>query len=73
MGVAKSIQKLLKKMWGYSNATHCDCGHLCQTMDHIIDDCPIHAFEDGLLSLHEATSEAIQYLSDLKSICDAFC
>jgi hypothetical protein len=34
-------------------------------MDHIIDDCPIHVFEDGLLSLHEATPEAIQYLSDL--------
>jgi hypothetical protein len=45
--------------WGYSNATNCDCGH------HIIDDCPIHAFEDGLLSSHEATPEAIQYLSDL--------
>jgi hypothetical protein len=46
----------LMHRWGYSNATHCDCGHPCQT---------IHAFEDGLLSLHEATSEAIQYLSDL--------
>jgi hypothetical protein len=41
--------------WGYSNATNCDCGHPYQTMDHIIDDYPIHAFEDGLLSLHEAT------------------
>jgi hypothetical protein len=51
--------------WGFSNAINCDCGHPCQTMDHIIDDCPIHAFEDGLLFLHEATSEAIQYLSDL--------
>jgi hypothetical protein len=41
-------------------------------MNHIIDDCPIHAFEDGLLSLHEATSEAIQYLSDLNIDCDTF-
>jgi hypothetical protein len=55
----------LMHRWCYSNATNCDCGHPYQTMDHIIDDCPIHAFEDGLLSLHEATSEAIQYLSDL--------
>jgi hypothetical protein len=30
-----------------------------------LTDCPIHAFEDGLLSLHEATPAAIQYLSDL--------
>jgi hypothetical protein len=51
----------LMHRWGFSNATNCDCGHPCQTMDHIIDHCPIHAFEDGLLSLHEA----IQYLSDL--------
>jgi hypothetical protein len=55
----------LMHRWGSSNATNCDCGHPCQTMDHIIDDCPMHAFEDGLLSLHEATPEAIQYLSDL--------
>jgi hypothetical protein len=34
-------------------------------MDHIIDDCPIHALEEGLLSLLEATPEEIQYLSDL--------
>jgi hypothetical protein len=51
--------------WGYSDATNCDFGHPCQTMDHIIDDCLNHAFEDGLLSLHEATPKAIQYLSDL--------
>jgi hypothetical protein len=58
----------LMHRWGYSNATNCDCGHLSQTMDHIIDDCPIHAFEDGMLSLHEGiltTPEAIQYLFDL--------
>jgi hypothetical protein len=51
--------------WGYSNATNCDCGHPRQTMNHVIDDFPIHAFEDGLVSLYEATPEAIQYLSDL--------
>jgi hypothetical protein len=44
--------------WGYSKATNCDCGHLCQTIDHTIDDYMIHAFENGLLSLHEATPEA---------------
>jgi hypothetical protein len=55
----------LMHRWGFSNATNCDCGHPCQTMDHIIDDCPIHAFEEWLLSIHEATPEAIQYLSDL--------
>jgi hypothetical protein len=58
--------EFLMQRWGYSNATHCECGHPCQTMDHIIDDCPIHAFEDGLLYLHKATPEAIQHLSDLK-------
>jgi hypothetical protein len=34
-------------------------------MDHIIDDCPILAFEDGMLSLHGATPEANQYLMQL--------
>jgi hypothetical protein len=49
---------------GYSNATNCDCDHPFEPMDHIIDDCLTHVFEDGLLFLHEATPEAIQYLSD---------
>jgi hypothetical protein len=64
MSVAKSIQKMCV-FDAHLNATNCDCGHPCQTMDHIIDDCPIHVFKDGLLLLHEATPEAIQYLSDL--------
>jgi hypothetical protein len=56
----------LMHRWGFSNATNCDCGRPCQTMDHIIDDCHlIHAFEEFLLSINEATPEAIQYLSDL--------
>jgi hypothetical protein len=61
----------LMHRWGYSNATNCNCGHPCQTMDHIIEDCPIHAFQDGLVFLHEATPEAIQYLSDLN--IDVWC
>jgi hypothetical protein len=64
-GISQEKCVFLMHRWGYSNATNCKCGHPCQTMDHIIDDCPIHAFEDGLLSLHEGTPEAIQYLSDL--------
>jgi hypothetical protein len=60
MGVAKSIQKMCV-FNAHSNATNCDCGHPY----YIIDDCPIHAFKDGLMSLHEATPEAIQYLCDL--------
>jgi hypothetical protein len=52
--------------WGY--ATNCDCGHPCQTMNHIIDDCPIHAFEDGsavFTYYMRLLQEAIQYFSDL--------
>jgi hypothetical protein len=40
-----------------------------KTMDHIIDDCPIHAFEDGLLTLHEATPSST--CLTWTSICDA--
>ena len=38
-----------------------DCGEQ-QTMDHIIDSCPITKLDGGLVSLHEADDDAISWL-----------
>jgi hypothetical protein len=73
MGVAKSIQKLTRKMFACTDgviqmqltATVVIPVERWTMMTMIIDDSLIHAFEDGLLSLHETTQEAIQNLSDL--------
>jgi Reverse transcriptase (RNA-dependent DNA polymerase) len=52
----------LMNRWGFADSENCDCGHEQQTMEHIINDCPLRAFDGGLEVLHDATPEAIQYL-----------
>ena len=39
----------------------CDCREQ-QTMDHIVDSCPLTKLDGGLLSLHEADEDAISWL-----------
>ena len=41
--------------WGLAQSPSCDCGQW-QTMNHIVDTCPLTTFEDGLNLLHEAQS-----------------
>jgi hypothetical protein len=43
----------------------CDCGAEEQTMNHIVNDCPIRSFPGGLLALNDASPAAVEYLSNL--------
>jgi len=47
--------------WGLALSPLCDCGEQ-QTMEHIVDSCPITKLNGGLLSLHEADDDAISWL-----------
>ena len=40
---------------GLAQSPSCDCGKQ-QTMNHIVDTCPLTEFEGGLSLLHEATA-----------------
>ena len=44
--------------WGLTQSPSCDCGHR-QTMNHIVDTCPLTTFERGLYLLHEADDDAV--------------
>ena len=39
--------------WGLAKSPSCDCGQR-QSMNHIVDTCPLTKFEGGLNLLHEA-------------------
>ena len=39
--------------WGLAQSPSCDCGHR-ETMNHIVNTCPLTKFEGGLELLHEA-------------------
>jgi hypothetical protein len=42
--------------WGFVESPACDCGAEEQTMRHIVDECPLRLFADGL------TMETMEYL-----------
>jgi len=43
--------------WGLAQSPSCECGRR-QTMNHIVDTCPLTKFEGGLNRLHEADDDA---------------
>jgi len=47
--------------WGLAQSPSCDCGQR-QTMNHIVDTCPLTKFEGGLNLLHKADDDAVIWL-----------
>jgi hypothetical protein len=54
----------LMHRWGYSDSPVCDCGLVQQTTTHILD-CSLIPFEGGLMVLHQVSSKAVVYLTNL--------
>jgi len=49
------------RKWGLGQSPSCDYGQR-QTMNHIVDTCPVTKFEGGLNLLHEADDDAVMSL-----------
>jgi len=47
--------------WGLAQSPSCDCGQR-QTMNDIVDTCPLTKFEGGLNLLHEVDDDAVIWL-----------
>ena len=47
--------------WGLAQSSSCDCAQR-QTVNHIVDTCPLTKFEDGLNLLHEADDDAVIWM-----------
>lgn len=51
--------------WNFTNVTTCDCdGVTIQSMDHLIDDCPIRKFSGGIEALHVLNDDAREWLTN---------
>jgi len=50
--------------WSLASSPLCDCGEQ-QTMEHIVDSCPLTKLDGGLLSLHEADDDATNWLKTM--------
>uniref|UniRef100_UPI001C8F8736 hypothetical protein n=1 Tax=Klebsiella pneumoniae TaxID=573 RepID=UPI001C8F8736 len=51
--------------WGLTPDQSCDCGADAQTMQHIITECPLRSFREGLAGLHSVSEAGLQWLSEL--------
>jgi len=45
----------------------CSCGAE-QTIGHIIEECPNTKFEGGMKKLHEAATEAVNWITSLETL-----
>ena len=54
------VNKNLHK-WGLAQSPSSDCGQQ-QTMNHIVDTCPLTTVEGGLNLLHEADDDEVMWL-----------
>jgi hypothetical protein len=50
--------------WNMCPSPNCDCGAL-QTMDHIVNSCPLRKFPGGMTRLNNLNPDAIQWLESL--------
>jgi hypothetical protein len=49
----------------FEESPACECGAEEHTMRHIVDNCPLRLFADGLTGLCVMSDEAVEYLSGL--------
>jgi hypothetical protein len=54
-----------QEKWGFVESPACDCCAEEQTMRHIVDDCPLRLFADGLTKLCAMSDDSVEYLSGL--------
>ena len=53
-----------KFKWGQTDDPLCECG-VPQTMQHIVEECPLRSFEGGFRDLHNCMPEGLQWMQNL--------
>jgi hypothetical protein len=46
----------------------CECGPEKETIQHIVEECPLIKFQQGFSELHILTEDAITWLQQIKNI-----
>jgi hypothetical protein len=61
----RTEQKRYAHLIGFVESPSCGCGAEEQTMSHIVDDCPLWLFADGVTGLYAMSDETVEYLSNV--------
>ena len=54
--------------WGAIPSPDCSCGNGTETMEHIVNECPITKFDGGFAGIHKVTPNVIEWLQSLKDL-----
>lgn len=54
--------------WDATNDPSCRCGHPEETIEHMVENCPLTKLHGGFAKLHEASPEVINWISSIKNI-----
>ena len=53
------------KLWGAQDSATCACGHITQSVQHVVVDCMIHKAPDGFAGLRRPDAATMSWLKDL--------
>ena len=53
------------KLWGAQESATCPCGHITQSVQHVVVDCMIHKAPDGFAGLRDPDAATMSWLEDL--------
>jgi hypothetical protein len=54
--------------WNIRENPSCECGAEKETIQHIVEECPLTKFQQGFSKLHLLTEDALNWLQQIKNI-----
>jgi hypothetical protein len=54
--------------WNIRENPSCECGAEKETIQHIVEECPLPKFQQGFSKLHLLTEDALNWLQQIKNI-----
>jgi hypothetical protein len=54
--------------WNIRENPSCECGAEKETIQHILEECPLTKFQQGFSKLHLLTEDALNWLQQIKNI-----
>jgi hypothetical protein len=54
--------------WNIRENPSCECGAEKETVQHIVEECPLTKFQQGFSKLHVLTEDALNWLQQIKNI-----
>ena len=53
------------ELWGVQESATCACGHITQSVQHVVVDCMVHKAPDGFAGLRRPDAATRSWLEDL--------